>query len=324
MLLLLGLVWIVWLIENTTPLMVLGLGLGFALVIDGIVAFRSARIRSVSLHPVGSPCAGEPTRWQLEVDGVRRPIILRSAELPGHAGWFVRGDDAGIVTLPPLQRGVLHVLLFDAVATGGVGLWRAGRRLSCRFPEPVAVVPRPLAFPVRWPQPRSVGFALEERAVRGDDLFRGIRPYVHGDEQRRIHWKATARHGELMVREDEGTGVVSLQVLVDPGPAGPIADQVVARAAWLVETVLHRGWVVQLVTADLELPPPRYAALGRPLGRPPIIVPPPPLRPVVAASMVHRLADVREQLATASAASGEAPRWHGLVAVVSPDGITWR
>lgn len=319
-----GAVLIVWAIQNTTPLLLLALALAFALIVDGIMAFRSARIRSVALHPIGTPYAGEASRWRLEVDGLRRPIGLRSVERPDHRGWHVTHVDAGVITLPPLARGIVHFLLFDTIATGGVGLWRATRRHRTTFFEPVAVVPRPAPMPIRWPEPASTGFALEERSIRGDDLFRGIRPYVRGDERRRIHWKSTARHGELMVREDEGTGVVALQILVDPGAPGPDADRVISWTAWLLDTALHRGWTVQLVTTDLHVEPPRIADLGRPLRTGPRMRPIASPRSEVVSTMVRHPADARHPLATATMAAGEIPPWHGLSCIIGRDGAIWR
>ena len=37
---------------------------------------------------------------------------------------------------------------------------------------------------------------------RGEDFY-ALRPYVVGDDLRRVHWPSTARHDELMVRQDE-------------------------------------------------------------------------------------------------------------------------
>lgn len=323
-LLLMGAITLVWAIRNTTPLLLLALALGFVVIVDGIVALRSARTRAVVLQPIGVPHAGEPTRWHLTVDGLRRPITLRSVERPDHRGWHVTRADAGIITLPPFARGVIHLLLFDTVATGGVGLWRATRRHRTTFVEPIPIIPRPAPMPIRWPEPRSSGFALEDRSLRGDDLFRGIRPYVRGDERRRIHWKSTARHGELMVREDEGTGVVALQVLLDPGPPGPDADRIVSWAGWLLETALHRGWTVQLVTTEMRIEPPRIAELGRPLRTAPRMQPVPPPRFEVVTTMVRHSADARRPLAAAGAAGGEIPPWHGLSCVLDRRGVTWR
>lgn len=54
---------------------------------------------------------------------------------------------------------------------------------------------------------------------RGID-FLGIREYQHGDRLRHIHWRATARHDELLVREFEAEGRSTVLVALDT-PAFP-------------------------------------------------------------------------------------------------------
>ncbi len=46
--------------------------------------------------------------------------------------------------------------------------------------------------------------------------FHGIRPYQRGDSPRWIHWRTSARRGELMVREFEETSNDNLLLVVDP------------------------------------------------------------------------------------------------------------
>ncbi len=42
-----------------------------------------------------------------------------------------------------------------------------------------------------------------------------VRPYRHGDELRRVHWRSTARHDELMVRLEERPWRGGITVLLD-------------------------------------------------------------------------------------------------------------
>ena len=68
------------------------------------------------------------------------------------------------------------------------------------------------------------------RAGYGTEVF-GVRPYQPGDPLRRIHWRTTARRGELIVREFEPPGVQNLGIFLDPGPPEQAAADQVARIA---------------------------------------------------------------------------------------------
>jgi uncharacterized protein (DUF58 family) len=69
------------------------------------------------------------------------------------------------------------------------------------------------------------------RAGAGNELF-GIREYRPGDSLRRIHWRTSARRGELVVREYEPPGIQTVGIVLDPAPPTPeIADQIARIAA---------------------------------------------------------------------------------------------
>jgi uncharacterized protein (DUF58 family) len=68
------------------------------------------------------------------------------------------------------------------------------------------------------------------RAGYGNEVF-GVREYRAGDSLRRIHWRSSARHGELVVREFEPPGLQTLTILVDPSPPTTQAADQIARLA---------------------------------------------------------------------------------------------
>src|SRR5699024_8173514 len=67
--------------------------------------------------------------------------------------------------------------------------------------------------PQLHPRPSEAG--QPERSL--DDLT--LRDYRRGDDLRRIHWRSSARHGELLVRQDDPMTDTSLGLVVDLGPA---------------------------------------------------------------------------------------------------------
>jgi hypothetical protein len=94
--------------------------------------------------------------------------------------------------------------------------------------------------------------AAAPRAGSGTELF-GVREYRPGDSLRRIHWRSSARHGELVVREFEPPGVQTLGIFVDPSPASvEIADQIARIAACEAWDCIREGGRVVLWGPGLE------------------------------------------------------------------------
>ncbi len=90
------------------------------------------------------------------------------------------------------------------------------------------------------------------RAGNGTDLY-GVREYRAGDPLRRIHWKTSARRGELVVREFEPPGLKVLALLLDSEPATPqAADQLARLAASEAWDCLRGGGRVHLWSPGLE------------------------------------------------------------------------
>ncbi len=79
----------------------------------------------------------------------------------------------------------------------------------------------------------------------GED-FTDIRPYRHGDPMRGIHWKATAKSGNLMVKEFR-TGIsrhVTIFLDNHPGVNPEVFEKGVSLAASLAELLFSEGYPV--------------------------------------------------------------------------------
>jgi len=141
-----------------------------------------------------------------------------------------------------------------------------GLRLYTRFPfglftklgrpvlaEPVLVFPalHPLT-PDQIPAALHPGWRDRDRRGHGASL-RNLRPYHPGDDPRLLHWKTSAKAGNLMVKELEDEERPRLSLLVEdppPGTAPDLIERNVSFAASLAALALRRGAEVQLVTAD--------------------------------------------------------------------------
>ena len=108
------------------------------------------------------------------------------------------------VPVPTVRRGVLDVGPVTGVRADPVGLVR--REIVWTAREQVIVHPRTVAIPST-----STGLVrdLEGQATTdlspADIAFHAIREYMPGDDPRTIHWKSTAKSGDLMVRQFEDT-----------------------------------------------------------------------------------------------------------------------
>lgn len=87
-----------------------------------------------------------------------------------------------------------------------------------------------------------------------------VRSYRRGDDLRRVHWRSTARTGELMVRREGGASAGSATLLLDdraaayPGSGtGPGFEWVVSAAASVAVHLTRRGLAVRLVTGGTEV-----------------------------------------------------------------------
>ncbi|MER7457356.1 DUF58 domain-containing protein [Micromonospora sp. NPDC126480] len=149
--------------------------------------------------------------------------------------------------VPTSRRGVVPVGPLRVTRRDPLGLVAVSRRFGGTVP--VWVHPRihPLAA-----VPTGAGRSLDGRVdavPQGSITFDSLREYVVGDELRRVHWRTSARVGELMVRENVDTSLPRLVVLLDnravahPDRAGAVAEsfESACEAAASVLTAAYRA-----------------------------------------------------------------------------------
>jgi uncharacterized protein (DUF58 family) len=276
--------------SGTDGRLLLAVGVLAALVGDAVIVRLSTRELSVRFEPPVEATADEEIGVLVEVTGVVRPVRV---ELPGTTpalSFTIDGSQPGIVRIPAPPRGVHPHIGLRLVVPGPFGLFEVTRRVRVWLATPLSVGPTPIAHQVDWPALRTVRFGITETAPMGRDLFRGVRPYAQGDPRRQVHWKSTAHHGRLMVKESEGTGVVLLRLVVSRPYPGAAAEAALGRAAWLGRRALEVGWRIDLVliepTGPVPSPPPVDAFFF-------LAIAPQPIRPGrqvhVQVSSVHEL-----------------------------------
>lgn len=150
-------------------------------------------------------------------------------------------------------RGVYSLGELRLVSAGLIGMFRAERRLPAR--AEVVVRPRYEVLDDLPGGGSGAGGARLPQHRRGDELF-GIREYLPGDPARHIHWRSSARHRRLLVKEFEEPSAPVLSLVVDVERGQPPADlDAVARAgASITWTALQRGWQVTLLWCAADGP----------------------------------------------------------------------
>ena len=136
--------------------------------------------------------------------------------LPGRAiSLGGRGERSWLIRAPLQRRGhfriePLHIRtgdpfgFFEAAATVGQGV-------------SVVVYPRLEALPAwRLPAANLEGsHASPERTLQSTPLAYAVRPYAPGDAMNRIHWRSTARHGEIQVKEFDLEQTADAWIILD-------------------------------------------------------------------------------------------------------------
>ncbi|MGH3155700.1 MAG: DUF58 domain-containing protein [Streptosporangiaceae bacterium] len=202
------------------------------------------RIENVSRLPTGLLLAEDTVPYTL---GSRPRFVLEQIERGGtrELDYPLRSDVRGKFAVGPLNLRV-------ADAFGLMELSRSFSGTSTLVISP-KIVPLPgSAIPASW-LGDGEGRARVAAMAGNDDA--GTRPYRDGDELRRVHWRSTARHGELMVRREEQQWRNHAVLLLDTrrlmhagdGAASSFEFAVSAAASIGVHLAMH-GFDGQLIT----------------------------------------------------------------------------
>ncbi|HWJ11947.1 MAG TPA: DUF58 domain-containing protein [Nocardioides sp.] len=212
--------------------------------------------------------AGESARIDLAVSSDRRradgPLLVEDT-LPYALGSRPRFVLQGLgqhwertVTYPVRSdiRGRFEVGPLTVRITDPFGLVERRRRIGGT--AELVVTPRVLPLPAiplsgGW---QGAGEHRPQSFASGSAEDVSVREYRRGDDLRRVHWRSSARTGELMVRLEEQPWEAHATVVIDnrqhahrgQGPASSFESAVVAAASIVVHLEKH-GYAVQLVTA---------------------------------------------------------------------------
>jgi uncharacterized protein (DUF58 family) len=121
--------------------------------------------------------------------------------------------------------------------------------------QDVTVFPAPLPCPDLLRIDPGGGLGLQQNGQRGyeGDINR-ISDYQGGEPLKSIHWKLTARHDSLKVKELSAVTRKPIVLELADVP-GSILEVRLRHASYLVARWLREGWPVGLKASALDLPP---------------------------------------------------------------------
>jgi uncharacterized protein (DUF58 family) len=202
------------------------------------------RLDNVSRLPTGLLMLQDRVPYML---GPRPRFVLDRVEPGGYreVSYRVRSDLRGRYRLGPLQLRL----------TDPFGMCELTRSFSAH--DTLTVVPRVEPLPPVRLTGEAGGYGdnrTRALAMAGEDdiIPRGYRV---GDDLRRVHWRSTAKYGELMVRREEQPHRAQCTVVLDTRGvayqgAGPDSafEWAVSAAASVAAHMLERGYGVRLLT----------------------------------------------------------------------------
>jgi len=249
-----------------------------ALLVISVIFVRVRRLRLSAVRTFNPPivAAGASTSVALTVTNLSS---TRSAEADWQDSlpwWPWSSDEGRLASLAPFgprfgnrntvtlryvvhppRRGIvdigpLDVSLVDpfGLVRGDAALW--GTQQLIVTPQLTVLPDAGLAFAAGDGHARLV-----QRSAAGNDDDLMTREYRRGDALRRVHWRASARHGELMVRQEEQRARPEVRLLLDTRRTG--YDDVI--------TTPVRGATAELDSATFEWAVTMVASVGVHLHR---------------------------------------------------------
>ena len=240
--------------------------MGTAALVLAIVYTSTVRL-DLGVGRSASPArlrAGSPARVDLILHNQGRrgtPVISAHDSVQDARGAALMlapirpGGEARIAyRLPTHRRGMIKVGPLDLTLGDPLGLTKARLRaaeVTKLMVHPKLIELKPLVAiaghdPTAEQQPRR---AL---ANAGDEFF-ALRPYVVGDELKRVNWRATARTDELVVRQEERPKTGRVTVVLDSRRENyddPGFERAVSAALSALHSAFRGGDALRFLTSS--------------------------------------------------------------------------
>ncbi|MEO8208506.1 MAG: DUF58 domain-containing protein [Chloroflexota bacterium] len=146
---------------------------------------------------------------------IHNPTSL-PAGLPGRAiGLGAMSERSWLVRTPLTRRGHFRIEPLQIQTGDPFGLFRSSAAVGSGVTA--VVYPRVDPLPLWSLPPANVdgSRAMPDRTLQTSPLATTVRPWAPGDAFNRIHWKSTARHGEIQVKEFELEQTADAWIILD-------------------------------------------------------------------------------------------------------------
>ncbi len=258
---------------NNALYLVVAVMLG-TLVVSGVASRHNVDGLAVDLHVEDDVYANHPVRVAFTLRNRSRWLshwlLLVSASLSGSSSTSGgaprlvpylpgRGESRGRLEMLFPRRGRHAIRAVHVSSLFPFGFFRKGVRYHVG--RELLVLPE--LYPMASAEVQETARHGEEAVARpgwGHGLY-ALRGFRQGDDPRGIHWKQTARTGEMIYMERESEESRRLAILFDNG-VGALADEderqrferLVSEAATTAVDHLEHGFEVELVTRDRRVP----------------------------------------------------------------------
>jgi uncharacterized protein (DUF58 family) len=215
--------------KNTNLVLLLVYMMAALLVINGVLAWANVRRVGVSCKPVPPAYGGESARLTITVSNTSTrtaTVVLEDQTGVASTSWLVHQLQGGASIDCSAERQFQRRGRFPCrvlVSSGfPLGLLRQTRSIATG--TDLIVLPaagyadadRMRQWFLRQAGGDSRARKVLRRVTAEHSEVRGVRPYRNGDAIRSIHWRSSARRGELMVREYDAAPNPDLVIIVEP------------------------------------------------------------------------------------------------------------
>jgi len=207
-------------------------------------------IRTVELS-VTAPAdavANRPFLLDVRVERPTAGIRIEPSDLIAQPVW-AQPPSGGVIEASAAHRGVLNNIGFDVSCSAPFDLFTTRKHVLVDLSQPIYVAPEPI--PMQLPDRLLGGSGGDGMGAGGSgpgETVRSLREYTPGDAMRMVHWRASARRDQLLIKELEPPERPHLAIVLDV--SGADGEQAAGRAAGLIRTARRQGHPVTLLTVE--------------------------------------------------------------------------